>query len=232
MRELLNDPNMNNYPEFRTFCELKDRGFRKQALAALTPFIETVKDCDFEQRQEFVAWLFTLSEPTRQDDVPDVFVYPLVTNILKPTLVEWTERSSEDARPYRWLGLYAFEELWHERLERAIELGGMAEQRAIEALMTHKISTLKFSFHHINENVYLGEVNRDRATIAEARKLIHHVLNEEKRAGYEIELSYHSELLADWVTYTQSDSGQERFLDWCERNGRDYFITDTFYFEE
>lgn len=231
MQQLLNDSNINNYPEFRTFCELKNRGFRKQALAALTLFIETVKAWDFEQRQEFVVWLFTLSEPSRQDDIPDVFVYPLVTNIVEPTLVEWTERSSEDARPYRWLGLYAFEELWHERLERAIELGGLAEQRAIEALMDYKVSAVEFSFHHINENVYLGEVNQDRATIIEARKLNQSVLNEEKRADYEAELDHYSDLLADWVWYTQSGSGDESFLDWCERNERDYPFTSSYYYE-
>ncbi|EPE62620.1 hypothetical protein L479_00946 [Exiguobacterium sp. S17] len=178
MHRLLNDPDLDHYPQFRKFCELKDRGFRKQALVALTPFIETVKDWDFEQRQSFVVWLFTLSESSRKDDVPDVFVYPLVTNLLEPTLIEWAERSVEDPRPYRWLGLYAFEELWHERLERAIELGGPVEQRAIEALMDHKISVLVFSFHHINENVYLGEVNQDSATIIEAKNLNQNVLNE------------------------------------------------------
>lgn len=232
MHDLLNDPNINNYPEFHTFCELKKRGFRKQALAALTPFIETMKNRNFEHRQEFVTWLFTISERTRQNDVSDVFVYPLVTNILEPTLVEWTERSPKDARPYRWLGLYAFEELWYERLERAIEIGGLAEQRVIEALMDHKVSAVKFSFHHINENVYLGEVNQDRAIIIEARKLNQSVLNEEKRADYDAELSSYSELLGDWVVYTQSGSDDESFLEWCERNERGYLFVESYDYEE
>ena len=230
MKQLLNDPRIKDYPAFYTFCKLKDQGFRKQALAALTPFIDTMKNRDFEQRQEFVAWLFTHSERTLQNDVSDVFVHPLVTNILEPTLVEWAERSVEDPRPYRWLGLYAFEDFWHERLERAIKLGGLAEQRAIEALMNHKIATLEFSFHHFNENFYLGEVDQDCATIIEARTLMQYVLDESKRADYETELNYLSELLADWITYTESDD--KSFPEWCKRNERNYEFTESYYYEE
>ncbi|WP_232939632.1 hypothetical protein [Exiguobacterium aurantiacum] len=222
MHDLLNDPNMNNYPEFRTFCELKSRGLRKQALAAMTPFLKTVETWDFDQRQEFVAWLYKHDESSDPDDSYNIFVYSLVTNVLQPTLHEWKQHFPNDPRPYRWLQEY----------EQAFALGGLGEQIAVEALMNQKIHALWFAFHHINEDIYLSEVDEDREIILEARKLNQSVLSEGKRADYEAELNLYSDLLADWVAYTHAESENESFLDWCERNERDYSFTGSYYYEE
>ncbi|STO08129.1 hypothetical protein [Exiguobacterium aurantiacum] len=222
MQELLNDPYMNNYPVFRTFCELKSLVLRKQALAALTPFLKTVETWSFEQRQEFVSWLYTHDESSERSDSYNVFVYSLVTNVLRPTLFEWKQRFLNDPRPHRWLQEY----------EQAFALGGVTEQIAVQALMDKKIHALWFAFHHINEDLYLGEVDEDRGIIMEARQLNQSVLSEEKQVEYEAELSYYSDLLADWVTYTQTESKDESFLDWCERNERNYPFTESYYYEE
>lgn len=222
MHDLLNDPNMNNYPESRTFCELKRRGLRKQALAAMTPFLETVETWDFDQRQEFVAWLYTHDESSDQNDSYNIFVYSLVTNVLQPTLHEWKRRFPDDPRPYRWLQEY----------EQAFVLGGLSEQIAVQALMDRKIFALWFAFHHINEDLYLGEVEEDKGIIIEARQLNQSVLSEEKQAEYEAELSYYSDLLTDWVTYTQTKSKDESFFDWCERYERNDPFTKSYYYEK
>ncbi|EPE62641.1 hypothetical protein L479_00947 [Exiguobacterium sp. S17] len=37
-------------------------------------------------------------------------------------------------------------------------------------------------------------------------------------------------MLADWITYTQSDD--KSFLDWYERNERDYLFLESHYYEE
>lgn len=221
MHDLLNDPHMNNYPEFRTFCELKRRGLRKQALAAMAPFLKTVVTWSFEQRQEFVAWLYTHDESSDPDDSYNIFVYSLVTNVLQPTLYEWKQRFPNDPRPYRWLQEY----------EQAFALGGLSEQIAVQALMDQKIFALWFAFHHINENLYLSEVDEDRGIIIEARQLNQYVLSEEKRAEYEAGLKYYSDLLADWVAYTHADSENESFLDWCERYEQNYLFTESYYYE-
>lgn len=222
MHRLLHDPNMDKYPEFRTFCELKDKGLRKQALAAMTPFLETVKTWNFEQRQEFVSWLYTHDESSEQANSYNVFVYSLVINVLQPTLIEWKQRFPNDPRPYRWLQEY----------EQVFVLGGLTEQIAVEALMDKKMHALWFAFHHINEDLYLSKIDEDREIIVEARKLNQNVLNEEKRADYEAELRYYSDLLEDWVVYIQSGLDDESFLDWCERYERNYRFTGNYYYEE
>ncbi len=98
--------------------------------------------------------------------------------------------------------------------------------------MYRKIFALWFAFHHINEDFYLCEVEEDRGIIIEARQLNQSVLSEEKQAEYEAELSYYSDLLTDWVTYTQTKSKDESFLDWCERYERNDPFTKSYYYEK
>src|SRR5688500_12232733 len=51
------------WTEFAKYCELLERGLRKDALAHLSEFIESTLIWSFAERKEFVSWLYHYAYP-------------------------------------------------------------------------------------------------------------------------------------------------------------------------
>ncbi|WP_294746840.1 hypothetical protein [uncultured Exiguobacterium sp.] len=82
------------------------------------------------------------------------------------------ERLPDDVRPDRWYGLFFDEDDRFIYLQEAITRGVRREQLAIETMIDYHLYGLWYSFHHLDEDLYLGEIEEDAATLTEAWLII------------------------------------------------------------
>ncbi|MEC1300410.1 hypothetical protein [Bacillus paralicheniformis] len=75
---------LDEYPLFKKFCFLKDKGLRRESFKVLSAFIDEAKTWDDNVQQNFASWLFALFEES--DNIHHILVYPLEEELLKPYL--------------------------------------------------------------------------------------------------------------------------------------------------
>ncbi|MCA6117636.1 hypothetical protein J6524_22585 [Bradyrhizobium sp. WSM 1738] len=116
----------------------------------------------------------------------------------------------------RWLGI----------LSRDNELLGKALSMCPEDIPVRKmliqsdLSCAEHATHHLDETVFLGNVDAVIAALAHAKELITNAPEAEALAHLTSEVHYFDTLIADWITYTKDPTGS--FLEWCEKQGRKY----------
>ncbi|WP_433942801.1 hypothetical protein [Paenibacillus sp. SN-8-1] len=214
------------YRLFREYCSLKEKGLRKQSFVVLQAFIDEANHWNAEKQQEFVIWFFGIIEDS--ENIHHVLVYPLEENLLKPILKCWMG-SSNDSRPYRWYGMFLNSKNQLLYLQKAIELGGYDdEQSALNKVIDMKFYSLWYSFHHISENTYLGELKEDQKLLKEIRKLMVNVLDEEIKSQIKIDLDYYNNLINDWIEF--NNHKEDNFVEWCKERNRNYVWVKSFYY--
>lgn len=227
LTNLIRDKNLDSYPHFKEFCLLKEQGLRKDAFRSLNLFINEVKGWQTKQKKEFVHRLFILFESS--EGIHHVLVHPLEENILKPILEEWMNENPNDPQPYRWYGLFLKSENDVKYLETALRIGGKSEQRVLMAIIDYYLSFLEFSFHHISEDAYLGNISEDQDIVLKIENLSKEIINVENKKYIAENVNYYKNLLSDWITF--KNEGTKGFLKWCADNGKEYGWINSYYYE-
>jgi hypothetical protein len=227
LKNLIEDKYLESYPLFKEFCLMKEKGLRKEAFKSLTLFIKEVGKWPMEQKREFVQWLFTWFEES--EDLHHVLVHPLEQNMIKPILEDWMSEETEDPRPFRWHGLFLHSEHHLTNLETALRLGGTSEQRVLMAIIDYYLNYLEFSFHHISEDAYLGEIADDQEAILKLKTLSVTIANEKTKQNVYESIHYYQNLLNDWIAF--SSKGEKGFIKWCADHGREYRWSNSYYYE-
>jgi len=170
--------------EYARYCELFEKGLRKDALNHLSVFIEASAKWSFVEKKKFVSWLyhFAYEDPEAYLLMP----YPLSQNLLEPTLAEWAEAEPEEAEPYRWLGTY-------EHLKRALELDPN-DEIAIYRFAMKILNGVSYSTHELPYG-YLGNPQEDLSALAEAEEHIKRISDEEKKSNYRDWISEEREII-------------------------------------
>jgi hypothetical protein len=150
-------------PEWRdyaTYCRLRERGLRKKSLESLEAFLGRLVDSAFEQRLAFVCWVMPRADSASNGDL--LIPWPLYDRLIRPTLLEWSQRRPAEPEPQYWLGT---REHGTERLRRAITLDPrLTEVRA------RLVGYLLANVEHAER---LGrDVSEFDTTICEANELI------------------------------------------------------------
>lgn len=223
---ILSDDKSLKYLSFREFCSLKDKGLRKQSFVVLQTFLNETKQWTTEEQHEFIIWLFELIEVS--DNFHHVLVHLLEEQFIKPIFKTWMD-SNNDSRPYRWFGMFLNTEHRLVYLEKAIELGGCSEQNALNKVIDLKFYSLWFSFHHISENTYLGEINEDRQLLKEIQDLMENVQDENIKALIKEDLEYYNNLINDWEEFNIAK--HDNFVEWCIERNRNYDWVKSYYYE-
>ena len=166
----------SNFPawtEYARFCELLDRGVRKEALAHLAVFVEQAVTWPFAEKKEFISWLYPFIQ--EHNDTCLLIPHPLYEEFVKPTLLEWIEREPITAEPRRWLGT-------PEHLKEAVRLDP-SDEIARSRLTETVINWVAYSIHELPYG-YLGDVIEDLQILKELESIIAEIANEEKRSSY------------------------------------------------
>ncbi|GGI12901.1 hypothetical protein [Gottfriedia solisilvae] len=225
---IIKNEHSDKYKLFKEFCILKEKGLRKEAFKSLNTFINDLKKWDANAQKEFACWLFDVFENT--EEIHHVLVHPLEENLLKPLLNQWMISTPKDSRPFRWHGLFLNTEYRIKYLKIAIEIGRDKEQNALLQLIELYFYSLWYSFHHISEDFYLGDINEDKSLIVQIEDLISKVDNEQFKKNLNDNLIYYKNLLSDWIDFKKVES--EGFVQWCADNGKEYSWTEAYYYEK
>ncbi|MCJ8015296.1 hypothetical protein MUG84_26885 [Paenibacillus sp. KQZ6P-2] len=223
---LLENEQIIRYPKFRDYCFKKDKGLRKDSFRSLEAFIEETTSWNDESRRSFVIWFFQIVE--KSENINHVLVHQLEEKLIIPYLQYWINEMDTDPRPYRWYGLFVNTERRGEYLQKAFELGGISEQLALIKIIDLKLYSLWYDFHHIAEDLYLGETDEDRQIIADIERLNLNVQNNEAREEIENAVSYYISILEDWIDFRSQ--GIDGFAKWCADKGRKYDWIKSYYY--
>ena len=97
-------------------------------------------------------------------------------------------------------------------------------------LIDINLNALWYSFHHISEDLYLGDIKEDTALIIKSLQLNNKVECQQTRNNNNEALNYYQDLLNDWVLFTEKQS--KGFIEWCEYKGRNYHWVKSYYYEK
>ncbi|MBD0405856.1 hypothetical protein ICW23_01665 [Bacillus sp. 1021] len=228
LTNILKNDRLDEYPLFKKFCSLKEKGLRKESFKALSSFIDEAKTWDNHAQQNFACWLFALLETS--DDIHHILVHPLEMDLLKPLLESWMKANPEDPRPYRWYGVFLNTENRVDYLNNALRLGGSNEQLSLLTLIDIHLNALWYSFHHISEDLYLGDIKEDQALLTKSRQLNNKIECQQTRKSNNEQLNYYQDLLNDWLLFKEEQS--KGFVEWCENKGRSYPWVKSYYYEK
>ncbi|MCY8008661.1 hypothetical protein MOJ76_10105 [Bacillus haynesii] len=81
LTNILKNDRLDEYPLFKKFCFLKEKGLRKESFKALSSFIDEARTWNNNTQQNFASWLFALFEES--DNIHHILVYPLEEELLK-----------------------------------------------------------------------------------------------------------------------------------------------------
>ncbi len=101
------------YALLRTYCQLREKGLRKDALEAMRLFITAAESWPVEERRAFVRWLGEArgKHPRTVDSLPQ----PMFEQVVRPIIHQWQMEMPNDPEPFRLAGDY-------DSLKRSVEL--------------------------------------------------------------------------------------------------------------
>lgn len=94
--------------EYATYCRLREKGLRRQALSHVERLASSLADAAFPRRLAFVSWV--LAESLAGESTSDgllLLPHPLRRRLVEPTLLDWTRWRSDVPEPHFWLGMMA-----------------------------------------------------------------------------------------------------------------------------
>ncbi|MDI3235114.1 hypothetical protein QK289_08865 [Exiguobacterium antarcticum] len=214
LKQLLQEKESSDFSSLRSAYLTKQQGLRNVFLQQMNKFIAEALVWDIQRQRQFTDWLLTACE--REEDVHELLIHPLNERLLKPVLKQWMNDLPEDVRPYRWFGIFFFEEDNSlEYLQTAIDRGGPQEQLAIETMIRHLLNWLWYAFHHLNEDLYLSETEDDAETLKETRLLIDQLDDSVQKTEFMEEWQEHARTYELWLRFLKEET--EGFMEWRER---------------
>ena len=164
---------------FARYCELRAKGLRKPAFAAMTTFIAEATAWPYEDRRQFAVWICELGVSRK----PEVLPQPLFVQLVEPTLEQWLESDELDPRPAYFLGLFA---TWSAekpdsvaRFESALARDAAFEPARL-ALVDGMLGDVGYSQHHLPE-AYIGSPAKDLMLLNAASVLLESVRHPQAR---------------------------------------------------
>lgn len=211
---------------YAQYCTMREQGLRKQSLAQLNEFIKQSTAWTYDEKVDFVKFLFPLIESS--PDVTDgAMPHPLSKQLLQPTLQAWCSTEERDSAPFRWLGTY-YRDM--DSLVKAIALNP-ADDIARAKLVDRKMDVLYYSIHHMPEG-YLGNPEEDLVHAEVIRALINGFVNQDKRSFWLRDLEDDLELIRNYIAWKKS--GHANLKLWGDENNKlvTYGIGRVYYYSK
>lgn len=168
------------------------KGLRKESFKALSSFIDEAREWDNDKQQNFACWLFTLFESS--DNIHHLLVHPLEENLLKPILEECIKKILKNQDHIGGMACFYKQKIWWKKL-------------SLLKLININFYSLWYSFHHISEDLYLGNIEEDTILISNLQQLNDKVECTQTRKNIDDEINYYRELLNDWITFKKNKKG-------------------------
>ena len=155
------DAEVHGWASYSQYCAFQESGLRARAFAVLAEFIQSLQSSSSAERRAFISWLLSFGEDRKGRHL--LIPYPLQTQVVEPTLVEWVASEPENPEPHRWLG-------GQEHLERALDLNPK-DQVARKRLIVFYLSGIDYATHEL-PSAYLGSIAEGLRTLEKIDELL------------------------------------------------------------
>ena len=155
---------------YSKYCELKEKGLRKQAFKTLSEFIKHLNKKSLTERIEFVNWIE--ERRLKNNEVVDLIPNPLQKKLIEPTLKDWIKSEPNNPIPYRWTNT-------NESLLTAIKLDDK-EQIARFRFFQKIKSYIDYNQHELEKFQYIGNPEKDLEQLRSLKEHIQGIENPEQ----------------------------------------------------
>jgi hypothetical protein len=205
------NPLWSNYSEY---CQLREKGLRRQSFEKLNIFIERFRSFTFEQKTEFAIFIYELAE-----NIEDADYGPLPHQLaieLREVLIAYTEKESNDSRPFRWLAKFFNE---YHYINKALDINPL-DDKARVFLIDRLSYGISYSTHHLPD-YYIGEPEQDLQQANLAKQHIARLTDCEEKHYWNQEIETELELVKSYSDWKNSDSSLD-FKSWAKQNQRKF----------
>lgn len=213
----------SKWKDYANYCFDREKGLRKNALKYLEIFLKSTENWTFEDKVDFIKFLFPFFENVEDADYGG-FPQPLSEKLIKPTLMSWCNIEQIDNNPFRWFGRYYGSE---EHLFKALELNP-ADDLARQVLIKRWAYNIYYSIHHLPE-YYIGNPFDDIELGEKVKNQIQQLTNSELKEYWTNYLEEDLEFVRNYIEWKVSQ--HSNFEKWGQENNKktDYGITTYYY---
>jgi len=202
----------SDWQDYSSYCTLREKGLRKQALQKLETFLNLTDRWELSQRTDFTTFLFTQFETIKYaQDL--AFPHSLKVSLIKQTLENWCDIEEGDSRPFRWYGKY-FNSIDH--LKKALQVCP-EDDIAREGLLKFWSDCLYSSMHHLPVG-YLGNPEEDLQLVIDQKNQIVKLADKARREYWISENEVDEEIINNYLTWKKS--GHPDFGKWGEEKNQ------------
>ncbi len=216
--------NIYGYEAFASYCFLKEKGLKKEALKAINEFISSTKCMSIEEQRRIADEIISLSYHNK--DIHQLISHPLMQFLLE-VFKNWAEEVSEDVIPYRWLG-YISNDL--ENYEKALEINP-TDEISIIMLVQASLSHIDYQTHHLSETRFIGKIEDARNSLEKADELINKLQPGQLKDKMLDEYRYFLSLINRWEEYKQEQRTLS-FTEWCKSKGEHFKFWSIVYYNK
>jgi hypothetical protein len=189
------------------YCDLRQKGLRRQALVELRAFIEQARSWDVRARREATTRI--LDAHWKMPQAHWFLTEPLRTQFLERVLEEWRAVEPDNPVPTRYFALLCRDS---KLLYDALVINPKDDQvRAMIAAQLIKF--VDYATHHLAEGLFIGDEAAAEAALVEATAVLKEVSDPSSVQPLNDAAQSLSALLADWREY--QDAPQGSFPEWC-----------------
>lgn len=199
------------------YLDLRSKGLRPQALKALEEFIDEASRWRLDERLSLVRWL-----EANDDRSSGVMPFPLIRNLLAPTISEWLEAEPQDADASCFYAIYVAGSdsklVPADFLNKALKIDPN-HQKALNTKLKWLIDYVYYAQHELPA-LYLGSPESDLEALREAIPLAERLLDNELRENRLATLTKQLATVQNWMDFEESTPRQHWSLRedlWFER---------------
>lgn len=195
---------------FSEYCDLREKGFRKESLNRLNEFIQQTHHWAESERREFTRVAVDASR--RRPFSAAVLPQPLREEVVQPTLDHWIAQEPDNPEPLRLRG-------GREDLCKALDLDP-SHQDTVLRVARFMEGDIYFACHE-SEIGIIGEAELVLSMIEEYQEVLSLIEDEEKRARLTKEARIYQEVVENYQQYMHERENGESgsFRDWAVARG-------------
>lgn len=206
------------------YCELLEKGLRKQAIVVSRQFVESTGDWPESDRR--VATDKLMAYQFRSPGIWALINHPIMHGLVRPTMERWVEEEPENPIVLRWHGKLTND---YSALEKAIVVA--PEDDLVRLwLIEWLLGDADFAMHHLSESLFLGDEEEAGKWLQQAHIYISEAGSPELFETQREEHESLSRLLQDWHEYKKTTS--DSFPDWCNRLGKKHAWWKAYYYNK
>ncbi len=214
---------IENYQLFGTYCQQKEQGLKKLAIASIKQFISHSKSRSLQEQREITEELSSLSFHNRNIHL---LSHPL-TVYLKEVLTLWASDEPNNPTPHKWLG-YITADI--SSYEKSLQLSPN-DEICIYQITQEYFRQVDYQTHHLSESLFIGNISHAKHTLHLALSLIETLHTETIKSQMQDTLEYFNNLLNCWEEYSQLNIEQP-FPQWCASKGEKFNFWSVIYYDQ